>query len=78
VETLTIVVIEDEDSHLTISEIFSLWYGGNSLLGNSLRKNEAVPLWTKLIMSVINNLLIISIYYTKRQISGRLFSNLLD
>jgi len=71
VETLTIVVIEDEDSHFTISEIFFLSYRGNSLLGNFLRRNEALLLWTKLIKTVINNLSRNSIYYTKRPTQRR-------
>jgi hypothetical protein len=41
--------------YLTISGIFSILHGGNSLLGNFLRRNEAPLLWTKLIKPVINN-----------------------
>jgi len=41
----------------TISGIFSLSYRENSPLGNFLRENEALLLWTKLIKPVINNLL---------------------
>jgi hypothetical protein len=32
--------------------IFSLWNGGNSLVGNFLRRNEVIPLWKKFIKMV--------------------------